>query len=104
MNINTNTHIIPISKLSTSGLDELKKEGRMLREAILRKHERQKEEGHVDKSFYTTNIVDLFSFYIPRPDLLFDRYSGLKQLRCYRIFPSLDPSLYHTNCFVYALE
>ena len=64
----------------------------------------KKEVGLVDKSFYTINIVSLFSFYIPNPNLLLDRYSGLEWLRRYRIFSSLDPILYLTNCFVYALE
>ena len=52
-----------------------------------------KEEQRVIEKVYTVDSGGLFSFYIPRPDLLFDRYSTLELLRCYRIFASLDPSL-----------
>ena len=62
-----------------------------------------KEEGPVDKSFYTTNIVNLFSFYIPKPQSLTSR-SDLKLIICYQILHTLNHTFYYTNCFVYALE
>ena len=65
---------------------------------------RKEEERVVDKPFYTTNIVGLFSFCIPRPQSLTDRYSGLNLLERYRIFPTLNPVFYYTNYFVYTLE
>ena len=61
------------------------------------------EERVINKLFYTTNIVDLFSFYISKPQSLTSR-SDLDLLICYRIFSSLNPRLYYTNCFVYVLE
>ena len=62
-----------------------------------------KEEGHVDKSFYTTNIVGLFSLHIPKHQSLTSR-SDLELLIRYRIFPTLNPTFYYTNCFIYAPE
>ena len=64
---------------------------------------RMKEEGTIDKSFYTTNIVSLFSFHIPKPQSLTSRFD-LDLLMCYRILSTLNPTFYYTNCFVYALE
>ena len=86
MNNNTEIYITPTSRLSER-IEEI----------------RTKEEGPVDKSFYTTSIVGLFKIYIPKPQSITSR-SGLELLKCYRIFPTLRPTFYYTNCFVYALE
>ena len=88
----------------------------MLKETILMEHERlmeeerkkddvrMKEQQRIIKKVYTVDSDGLFSFYIPNPNLLLDRYSGLERLRRYRIFSNLDLTLYLTNCFVYALK
>ena len=62
-----------------------------------------KEEGSVDKSFYTTNIVSLLSFYILKLQSLTSR-SDLELLICYQILHSLDPTFYRSNCFIYTHE
>ena len=62
-----------------------------------------KEEGSVDKSCYTTNIVGLLSFYIPKLQSLTSR-SDLELLVYYRILPTLNPTFYYSNYFIYALE
>ena len=67
-----------------------------------RKKLRMKVEGPVDKSFYTTNIVGLFLFYILKHQSLTSR-SDLELLIHYRIFSSFNPTFYYTNCFIYAL-
>ena len=61
------------------------------------------EERVVDKSFYTTNMVGLLSFSTPKLQSLASR-SDLELLIRYRIFPSLDPTFYYANCFMYTLE
>ena len=62
---------------STSILFERIEENRRKREEV-----RMKEEGPVNKLFYTTNIVSLFSFYILKPQSLTSR-SDLELLICY---------------------
>ena len=63
-----------------------------------------KEEQRVIKKVYTIDSGSLFSSYIPRLESLTDIQSVLNLLKYYQIFHSLDPKLYHTNCFVYVLE
>ena len=82
------------------GLLERIEEDRRMRDEVRMKEK----ERVVDKSFYTTNIVGLFSSYIPKPHSLTDRYSDLDLLILRRIFPSLNPTFYYTNCFIYVLE
>ena len=61
--MNTKTYITPRSKLfETIEADRWKKE-----------ELRVKEEGPVGKSFYTTYIVGLLSFYIPKSQSLTSR-------------------------------
>ena len=105
MHDNTSSYVISTSRLATSGLDELKKEGRRFREAILMEEERKKDEIRMkeEQRVYAVDSSSLFSFDIPRPESLTDIQSTLNLLRLYRIFPSLDPELYYTNCFSYAL-
>ena len=55
------------------------------------------------KNVYTTNTVGLFPLYIPKPQSL-TYSSDLYLLERYQIFPSLNPELYSTNCFLYALS
>ena len=75
------------------------KEDRRMREELRKKEE----ERVVDKSFYTTNIVGLYSFHILKPQLLTSR-SDLELLRRYRIMSTLNPMFYYSNCFMYTLE
>ena len=63
----------------------------------------KEEERPVDKSFYITNIVSLFTFYIPKPQSLTPK-SDLELLICYRISPTLNPTFYYTKCFIYAFN
>ena len=52
---------------------------------------------------YVVGSVGLFSSYILKHQSLTSR-SGLELLIHYRILPTLNPTLYYTNCFIYALE
>ena len=91
--MNGNTYIIP-----KPGFLESIEENRRVSEEL-----RMKEERHVDNSFYTTNIVGLFSFYILKPQSLTSRFD-LELLMRYQILPSLNPTFYYINCFIYTLE
>ena len=93
MNINTRSCIIP-----KIGLVKSIKEYRRTNEEL-----KMKEEEPVDKSFYITNIVDLFLFYIPKPKLLTSRFD-LELLISYQNLPTLNPTFYYTNCFIYTLK
>ena len=69
----------------------------------MREEVRMNEEGPVDKSFYTTNTVGLFLFYIPKSQSLTSR-SNLQLLIRYRILSTLNHMFYYTNYFIYAIE
>ena len=52
---------------------------------------------------YTTDSGGLFSLYIQNSVLLTSIYD-LELLIRSQIFPTLNPTFYYTNCFVYVLE
>ena len=64
---------------------------------------KREEERIVDIWLYNTCTVGSFSFYIPKLESLTSRFD-LDLLIHYRIFLTLNPTFYYTNCFIYALE
>ena len=86
MNINIRSSDSPVTRLLINRSEEIMEEERV-----------------VDKLFFTTSIVSLFLFYIPKHESLTSR-SDLEVLIRYRILLTLNLRLYYTNCFIYALE
>ena len=64
--------------------------------------EGKKDKQKPRKKVYNMNAVDLFQYYISNLGSL-SSISYLNLLEQYQIFPCLNPELYYTNCFLYAL-